>query len=273
MKKLFTCLVFLLVHLFSSQVITDSVALIMTGEYNQLLYNKYDSEKCFTKGDYVKGIVNSSVIFPYDISKCKRYSGSEEYLVKAYFRGENYFFNMDKSTKMIFDGKILDRENAFEFISNLSGSDKVLLNMKQKDISLIYFDRLKENVVKEISTFKKYGIAIIEAIPVENYSMTSARFEILNTSSKTIKYINFTFYGKNRVNDKVGSNITKRGIGPVESFETAKLDFENVWLTDIVERLKLLSVTITYIDGTVKTINITSNHWIDSDLLYQLENF
>lgn len=99
MKKIFITLLLFSAHFIYSQVITDTVAFIIRGESVRLLYDKYDSEMCFTKGEYVKGIIDSSVIFPYDISKCRRYSGSEEYVTKAYYKGETYFFNMDKDAK------------------------------------------------------------------------------------------------------------------------------------------------------------------------------
>ncbi len=57
---------------------------------------------------------------------------------------------------------------------------------------------------------------------------------------------------------------------PFESLGTGKWSFDNVWLTDVIETLKLLSVNIIYMDGTAKTIPITDKYWLDQE---DLDNF
>ncbi|WP_426473471.1 hypothetical protein [Chryseobacterium balustinum] len=52
--------------------------------------------------------------------------------------------------------------------------------------------------------------------------------------------------------------------------ETGSWEFETVWLTDIIDSMKLISVNIIYMDGTSKAIQITDNHWLDQD---DIDNF
>ena len=127
----------------------------------------------------------------------------------------------------------------------------------------------EKNIINEyISSFDKYSIGIIEAVPIINNSFRGARFRIINTSKKNIKYINFNFFGKNTVDDKVlyknGSyNVIRKGIGPIETYEVAMWEFDNIWLTDIVEYLTLSSINIIYTDGTNKNIKMNQNLWFD----------
>lgn len=113
---------------------------------------------------------------------------------------------------------------------------------------------------------KNYKLYLI----FEQLLFVRVRFNVIAKSQKTIKYITFNFFGKNPVDDRVGANVSRKGIGPVESLGTGKWSFDNVWLTDVIETLKLLSVNIIYMDGTAKTIPITDKYWLDQE---DLDNF
>ncbi|CAA7195295.1 hypothetical protein [Chryseobacterium potabilaquae] len=124
--------------------------------------------------------------------------------------------------------------------------EKDSIDSWSKELSEVYMRNLENEISDKVFSKKKNGIAIISAYPTEDYSFTGAEFKILNFSKKTIKYITFYFYGKNAVKDRVGINMSRKGIGPVESLATATWSFNNVWLTDIVQTLKLISVNIIY---------------------------
>jgi hypothetical protein len=49
--------------------------------------------------------------------------------------------------------------------------------------------------------------------------------------------------------------VTKRCVGPIDPKETASYNFEYVWFTDVVEYAKIRSITVTYKNGTTKTIS------------------
>ncbi|WP_343680051.1 hypothetical protein [Chryseobacterium arthrosphaerae] len=116
---------------------------------------------------------------------------------------------------------------------------------------------------------EKYGIGIISYKATDDYSSTGATFTIYNSSQKTIKYIWFTVAGENAVGDLVktggGYYKTLKGIGPTESNKFGQWSFDYVWLTDIVEYIKLSTIKIQYMDGTFKTIKYTNNLYIGEE--------
>lgn len=111
-------------------------------------------------------------------------------------------------------------------------------------------DEIKEQGIKGLS------IPYWSVYDMSEYTDgTGVEFSFYNPTKKTIKYINLSFVGYNAVDDKVGGVKEKRCIGPIAPEETASYDFEYVWFTDIVEYAKLLSISVQYMDGTVKTIS------------------
>ncbi len=130
--------------------------------------------------------------------------------------------------------------------------------------------KVDEELISALSPFieaEKYGLGIIKYNVVSDYSSTGASFAIYNPSKKTIKYIWFSIAGENPVGDLVA--ITKgvfyktlKGIGPVESNGIAEWSFDYVWLTDVVEYLKISTIKIQYMDGSMKTIKYNKNMYI-----------
>ena len=127
-----------------------------------------------------------------------------------------------------------------------------------KAISYANYMKRMNDAVDEI---KKHGIKGLSIPYWSVYDMseytdgTGVEFSFYNPTKRTIKYINLSFVGYNAVDDKVGEIKQKRCIGPIESEETASYDFEYVWFTDVVEYAKLLSISVQYMDGSVKTIS------------------
>lgn len=113
---------------------------------------------------------------------------------------------------------------------------------------------------------EKYGLGIIKYAATDDYSSTGATFTIYNSSKKTIKYIWFTVAGENAVGDLVKTGgvyyKTLKGIGPTKSLDFGQWSFDYVWLTDIVEYLKLSTIKIQYMDGTFKTVKYSDNLYI-----------
>ena len=127
-------------------------------------------------------------------------------------------------------------------------------------------EELKEALLPFIE-IEKYGLGFIKFNATDDYSSTGASFSIFNPSKKTIKYIWFTVAGENAVGDlvKIGKDTyykTLKGIGPVKSGGIGEWSFDYVWLTDIVEYLKISTIKIQYMDGTFKTIKYNSNMYI-----------
>lgn len=116
---------------------------------------------------------------------------------------------------------------------------------------------------------KKYGVGLIRFYPVDNNYSTGAFFHVFNSSKKTIKYIWFTAAGENAVGDLVKTNgaiyKTFKGIGPIKTYEDATWTFDDAWLTNIVETLKISSIKIQYMDNTVKTLKYNDEMYIGQE--------
>lgn len=75
---------------------------------------------------------------------------------------------------------------------------------------------------------------------------------VVNGSKKAIKYITFYFEGYNSVDDKVGMTKILKGIGPINYMNRGVYNFENVWLTNIVETISIPQIKVEYMDKSVK---------------------
>lgn len=141
-------------------------------------------------------------------------------------------------------GKEMSLEDYKTILQTRSNIAKDSADRNAKIVSGIYMQKLLKEAEQKVFSKEKFGITILKANPTEDCSMTGADFKIFNFSKKTIKYITFNFYGKNAVNDRVSSNLSRKSIGPVNHLATGVWSFHTVWLTDIVQTLKLISVNI-----------------------------
>lgn len=130
-------------------------------------------------------------------------------------------------------------------------------------------EEISDNVGEALQPFievEKYGLGIIKYNATDDYASTGAAFKIFNPTKKTIKYIWFTVAGENAVGDLVKSGgiyyKTLKGIGPVESYGIGSWSFDYVWFTDIIEYLKISTIKIQYMDGSIKTIKYNSSMYI-----------
>lgn len=171
--------------------------------------------------------------------------------------------------KMAYNGKAfymksddveLSSENSSKLDSLYNSSDEVKNYFFHHALVLsdaIYLQKLN-NTITELESYKKYGLAI-ESWGVYDESEytdgTGVNITFYNPTQQTIKYISFSLQGYNSVDDPYGRTITKRCIGPIEPDESASYKFEYTWFTDIVEYAKLRSITVTYKNGTKKTIS------------------
>ena len=104
---------------------------------------------------------------------------------------------------------------------------------------------------------------IVDGIEIE--------FSFVNTYSKTLKYIDFSFSVYNAVGDicrlKLNdSTIGKvRGVGPIEPMETGHWNWDKAthYTTGDATEMKIVKVVLTYMDGSTKTL--TGNMIITDD--------
>lgn len=270
MKKLFS--IFLIgfsIFTFAQDLKKDSIGIAYIFDRSiDLNKTKYDTGLYCSFKDYefLYGD-NKQIMLVTDLGIC-----DNEYFIKGYVYGNEFYVKQKKEDFKFRIPKLDSLEYNYDEISKslnkLSQIERIKLNNYSKYLSSLLLEREINEIGKYITSFDKNSIGIIEAVPIINYSFRGARFRIINTSKKTIKYISFNFYGKNRVDDKVLFkkgiyNITRKGIGPIETYGVGMWEFEDIWLTDIVEYLTLLSVNIMYMDGTTKTIKMNENLWFD----------
>lgn len=110
-----------------------------------------------------------------------------------------------------------------------------------------------------------------------DYGELGMKFEIHNCWKKTIKYVEFTTTAYNAVGDvqkdRVGKSVVNvRGIGPLESGESASWSFEDMYYdrNNIIDWVKLTKITFIFMDGTTKTFsganNINKHRWTELNL-------
>lgn len=183
---------------------------------------------------------------------------------KMIYQGKAFFMKAN-DVKLSQEGKAkLDSlENCSNEVQELFWNKTLLLN------KALYLTRLDE-ALKEIESYSKYGLAIKSwgVYDESEYTDgTSIRITFLNPTEKVIKYISISFQGYNAVDDPFGRPVSKRCVGPIEPKETASYNFEYVWFSDVVEYAKIRSITVTYKDGTTKTISKPSEIMLSDKVL------
>lgn len=177
-------------------------------------------------------------------------------------RGTKFF-------KMIFNGKAffmkaddvkLTPENKAKLDSLENSSSEVQSQFWNKSLLLsqaLYYNSLEE-ALKEVDSYSKYGLAIKNWGVYDESEYTDGtgiRITFFNPTEQVIKYISISFQGYNAVDDPYGRPILKRCVGPIDPKETASYEFEYVWFSDVVEYAKIRSITVTYKNGSTKTIS------------------
>ena len=204
-----------------------------------------------------------------------RYGISDELTPSGNIYYDDVFFIGDRVTvrgkdyyKAALDGKAfyipaksvrLDEEDRLKIDSLLQSPPEIRDAFFELAKALSY-TLCRKKLSEAISTVDGYaakGISIPSwsVYDVSEYTDgTGMRITFHNPTKKTIKYVNLTFVGYNAVDDRVGRPITKKCIGPIEPYEHGAYDFEYAWFTDVVEYAKITSLSVQYMDGTVKHV-------------------
>jgi len=118
------------------------------------------------------------------------------------------------------------------------------------------------------------GLGVFECVAVDASEYTEGTgvdMTFYNPTKKVVKYVHATVVGMNPVDDPVieGGNTshTLKCIGPIDPGESGTYSFEYVWFTDIVERVKLTSIKVQYMDGTEKIISKPSEVIMPKELI------
>ncbi len=84
--------------------------------------------------------------------------------------------------------------------------------------------------------------------------VTGFRATFMNMSWKKIKYIYITISAVNAVKNPVATKTVK-AIGPINFNKTTSKSYDNLFLSKNINSIKITSLKILYIDGTVKIIS------------------
>lgn len=250
---------------FSTRTITSDID-------SDVIHSDIETSFSFT---YIVGTPKSSISYmsqTIDPTEVKSYPWSKNYKFApedAIFIAGTESVKEVRFYKMAYNGKAfymkaddvrLSPEYQAKLDSLNNSSDEVKNYFFHHTLALslaIYANRLNK-AVDELKSYKKYGLAIKSwgVYDESEYTDgTGVNITFFNPTQQTIKYISFSFQGYNAVDDPCGRVISKRCIGPIAPEETASYQFEYVWFTDVVEYAKLRSITVTYKNGTTKTIS------------------
>ena len=225
----------------------------------------------------------TQILDPQKVDSYSWYSGYKYAPQEVMYLGGTEEMKGEKFYKMIYNGKAFymkasDVEVPESEMAKLDSLQKCTPEVKDYFLKRsIYFNRAiylqkLENAIEEVKAMKSYGLAIPEwrVYDESEYTQgTGINIVFLNPTDQMIKYISITFQGYNAVDDKVGGPVTEKCIGPIEPNEGAQYNFEYVWFTDIVEYAKIRSITVTYKNGSTKTIK-NADAITFSDELYDI---
>jgi len=183
----------------------------------------------------------------------------------------NSKWNKSDNWNYIIETKIKSDGNIYVKITDsskyISESDLIDIYNKENEIKLKneieYFKNIELKGKDLIKKYSNYGLAIFDYEAFDNSEFTEGtgfRVNVFNPTKKTIKYININFIGINPVNDKVINKYKNsytnnvRAVGPLKSMESGYYEWDYVWFTDIVETIKITSINVQFMDGTIKSI-------------------
>jgi hypothetical protein len=198
--------------------------------------------------------------------KCYPY-GSLKAVPKAYYLAmfdTGTIFLPESSVSILgnWGGKI-STLSAEEFTQLESNTRNYILNLLE--IKNHIQDSLEAIRQKKLGEYAKKcelkGLGVFECVAVDASEYTEGTgvdMTFYNPTKKVVKYVHATVVGMNPVDDPVieggKTSHTLKCIGPIEPGESGSYSFEYVWFTDIVERVKLTSIKVQYMDGTEKII-------------------
>lgn len=190
---------------------------------------------------------------------------------KAVLHGKSFFIECSKVT--------LDKPESLDYLLSQPQDVRDAFFDFSKIVSRYRYNQERIENLKEFQKLIEKGFAVLEARPYDMSEYTDGtgmKFSFLNTSNKTIKYITINFSGYNAVDDPVPSRgktlLTRKGIGPIEPFETGSYDFEYVWFTDIVDYSKVRSILVQYTNGTSKTYTGDAVKAVPDEVIDAMDN-
>jgi len=133
-----------------------------------------------------------------------------------------------------------------------------LTNDRARNINLYNYIKFKSDIVKEAP----YGFVGDWGWNLNSADGVEPHFSFINTSGKTIKYIDFYFNLYNAVGDRCYLKYDKsytghiRGVGPVEPFYPGSWEWDRAthYTSADASEMRITKIVITYMDKSIKTL-------------------
>lgn len=230
-----------------------------------------------------------------NIKREAKYTTNNDFYYKVSNKDIQYYSKWNKSSlwNYIIQCEIKSDGNIYITLTDSSKYKTKKEILEQEEIRIKRETQLEESRIKIetaeklrktkllMSKLSSQGIAIIDYQPYDISEVTDGTgFEIrlFNPTKKTIKYVNISMYGINPVGDKVlvdfkNTFINKvKCVGPIKPFEGAEYKWEYIWLNDLVETVKLISLNIQYMDGSIRNYTDFKNIILKEDEIELLKD-
>lgn len=198
---------------------------------------------------------SNSNIYIISKHKCASSGGLTEFY-KIAFAGSKFYVRSDSFDSSVSDSIVNGLDHDYE---ELLKHEEFCINKSREE-----WKKTVAASVSRVKALKEKGVAILYSNVYdmgEYVKSTGFRVAYFNPTNKTIKYVTAIVSGYNSVGDAVGKlntwgakQLKFESIGPIEPGANSVYAYDSSWFTDVVESSKILSLTVKYMDGSVKKI-------------------
>lgn len=214
------------------------------------LYDNFDSSR-----SYIKSLDQKEFVYIYD-SKTNKYN--EEYYAVFTNKLDSGYVKVDDI-----------------FMSNEEGYNKFTKENAQKrkrtaySLALGFAISVLEKEIEEYDNYNKIGLVVTrkEYAYADYGSEFGLDFSFYNGYNKDIKYIDLTVRSYNRVGDPISDDLGRNVrrieiIGPIKSESEGSARFDDLFWDgrDVISRLVITYMKVTFMDGSVREIKDVSKH-------------
>lgn len=211
---------------------------------------------------------------------CSLSGGTSLYIIdRRNIRGTDFFIAAKDGAVFFIEADNVDCDHGElqTLLSANASRPEEEINLNIAILQMTTLNEWEKTLQKANADFNKAVASGIGVLDFDIYSMgeysdaLGVNFEVLNSSKKTIKYITVNFSGYNAVDDPVPAFgkkvITRRCIGPIESWNSGRYTFDYVWYNNITEYVAIKSLVVEYMDGTKRTFTGKNVEVIDEDII------
>ena len=184
----------------------------------------------------------------------------------------NVFDSLVKEDVYIIIDKINEETSYISYYSNRTGYvknshdyrkiSKIEFDNNKHDYKSRKFKEYSESLKKNISDsillinkqlikiFPKNKLYLISSNVIQNTYTTGVKVAFYNSFNIEFKYIEFVCQGYNRVGDPETEIKTLKLIGPIQNSDLLSHSFEDVFISSVIEEIKVKKIILTKFDNT-----------------------